>query len=87
MGILESKDPLGDVDAGLQRESGNPVDFNMHPNRRMPDVQYTTVVKGKEGTSSPIQGTKITKALDDGQTKEDAEAARNRALKQGKAGV
>lgn len=87
MDILKSKDPLGDVNAGLQKESGNPVDFNMHPTQRMPEVNYTTVVRGKEGRSSPDSGTALTKGLDSGMTNEDSEAAKNRAYKQRIAGV
>jgi len=87
MELQNSKNPLNKVNDGLQKESGNPVDFKMHETVRAPDFSLTTVVKGKEGTSSPVHGTLIKTAIDDGKTNEDAEAAKNRAMKQRMAGV
>lgn len=88
MADINSKTPLQDSKDALQKESGNPIDFKMHDTVRGPNNIYTTVqTKGVEGTSSPVHGTELSKAIDEGQTNEDAEAAKNRAMKQGLAGV
>lgn len=87
MSLIESKTPLQDSKDALQKESGNPVDFKMHDTVRAPNTVYaTTQTAAKVGTFSPTIGDKaILGATDKGN--EDAEAAKNRAMKQSKAGV
>lgn len=88
MADINSKTPLEDGKDALQKESGNPVDFAMHPTVRGPATVYTTKqTAAKEGSFSPIAGTPNVPGIDDGKTNEDAEAAKNRAMKQGIAGV
>lgn len=90
MADVDENYPLQDSKDALQAESGNPVDFPLHPTMRMPTIEVQEAPpRATEGSFSPVHGTikEGTPASGTAGLGEDAEAARNRALKQGMAGL